>query len=120
VAAAQISELVEHLPANGPVPISIFDAGYDPEALARELAELDGERVAVLVRLRSDRQPSVPRWGDHGGTVRSSPAPMSGPGLRLPANIVNSTYSMAAYGFAPGRARTPKPRIISGALRSFK
>jgi hypothetical protein len=55
VAAAQMWELVEHLPANGPVPLCVFDAGYDPEALARELAELDGEHVAVLVRLRSDR-----------------------------------------------------------------
>lgn len=55
VAAAQIAELVEHLPANTPTPLCVFDAGYDPEALARELAELDGERVAVLVRLRSDR-----------------------------------------------------------------
>src|SRR3979411_1495446 len=54
VAAAQISELVEQLPANGPVPLCVFDAGYDPEALARELAELDGEHVAVLVRLRRD------------------------------------------------------------------
>src|SRR5438132_7749984 len=56
VAAAQIWELMEHLPAaNGPVPLFVFDAGYDPEALARELAELDGQHVAVLVRLRSDR-----------------------------------------------------------------
>ncbi len=55
VAAAQIWELVERLPANGTVPLFVFDAGYDPEALARELAELGGEHVAVLVRLRSDR-----------------------------------------------------------------
>jgi hypothetical protein len=55
VAAAQIWELVERLPTDGPVPLFVFDAGYDPEALARELAELDGQQVAVLVRLRSDR-----------------------------------------------------------------
>jgi hypothetical protein len=55
VAAAQIWELVERLPADGPVPLLVFDAGYDPETIARELAELDGQRVAVLVRLRSDR-----------------------------------------------------------------
>src|SRR6266404_3318115 len=55
VAAAQIAELVERLPADGPVPLFVFDAGYHPEVLARELAELDGEHVAVLVRLRSDR-----------------------------------------------------------------
>src|SRR5262249_16279135 len=33
----------------------VFDAGYDPESLARELGDLDGERVALLVRLRSGR-----------------------------------------------------------------
>ncbi|MBV9326147.1 MAG: transposase [Chloroflexi bacterium] len=55
VAAAQISELLEHLPAHGPVPMCVFDAGYDPEALSRELGELDEQHVAVLVRLRSDR-----------------------------------------------------------------
>ena len=55
VAAVQIWELVEHLPANGPVPLCVFDAGYDAETLARELGELDGEHVAVLVRLRSGR-----------------------------------------------------------------
>src|SRR6185295_12888024 len=32
-----------------------FDAGYDLEKLARELGDLEGERVAVLVRLRSGR-----------------------------------------------------------------
>jgi hypothetical protein len=55
VAAAQIWDLVEHAPAAGPVPLCVFDAGYDPVTLARELADLDGTRVAVLVRLRSDR-----------------------------------------------------------------
>jgi hypothetical protein len=50
---------VQRVPAGGdahaPVPLCVFDAGYDPVTLARELAELDGARVAVLVRLRSDR-----------------------------------------------------------------
>jgi hypothetical protein len=76
VAATQIWELLEHRPADGPAPLCVFDAGYDPEALARELGELDGERVAVLVRLRSDRcfyadpppaaRPKVGRPGRHG------------------------------------------------------
>jgi hypothetical protein len=35
--------------------LCVFDAGYDPEKLARELGDPDGERVAVLVRLRSGR-----------------------------------------------------------------
>src|SRR5215208_4780853 len=55
VAAAQIRTLLERQPAGSPVPLCVFDAGYDPENLARELAELDGARVAVLVRLRSGR-----------------------------------------------------------------
>jgi hypothetical protein len=50
VAAAQIGEVVEHLPAGSPVPLCVFDAGYDPPSRARELAEVDGEPVAVLVR----------------------------------------------------------------------
>jgi len=33
----------------------VFDAGYDPEKLAREPGDLDGDRIAVLVRLRSGR-----------------------------------------------------------------
>jgi hypothetical protein len=55
VAAAPIAELVEHLPTDGPVPLCVVAAGYEPVKLARELADLEGERVAVLVRLRSDR-----------------------------------------------------------------
>ena len=55
MAATQIQDLLEQLPTPGPVPLFVFDAGYDPETLARELGDLDGERVAVLVRLRSGR-----------------------------------------------------------------
>src|SRR5215213_2678680 len=55
VAAAQIQRLLEPRPADRPLPLCVFDAGYDRETLARELRELDGERVAVLVRLRSGR-----------------------------------------------------------------
>src|SRR5919205_1739289 len=55
VAAEQILELVRHQPANAPVPLFVFDAGYDPETLQRDLGDLDGNRVAILVRLRRDR-----------------------------------------------------------------
>jgi hypothetical protein len=69
VAAAQIRDLLGRLPTGSPAPLCVFDAGYDPETLARTLGELDGERVAVLVRLRSgrcfyadpDRQPRTGR-----------------------------------------------------------
>ena len=55
VAAVQIRDLVARQPADAAVPLCVFDAGYDPETLARELGDLDGECVAVLVRLRSGR-----------------------------------------------------------------
>jgi len=51
-AATQITALLARLPAGGPVPLFVVDAGYDPVQLARDLAEV---RVATLVRLRKDR-----------------------------------------------------------------
>jgi hypothetical protein len=50
--AAQIHALLGRLGAGGPVPLFVFDAGYDSAQLTLDLAET---RVAVLVRLRSDR-----------------------------------------------------------------
>jgi hypothetical protein len=51
-AAAQLRALLVRLPADGPVPLVVFDAGYDSAQLTLDLAEA---RVAVLVRLRADR-----------------------------------------------------------------
>jgi DDE superfamily endonuclease len=51
-AAAQVRALLGRLPDDGPVPLVVFDAGYDSAQLTLDLAE---QRVAVLVRLRSDR-----------------------------------------------------------------
>jgi hypothetical protein len=51
-AAAQVRALLGRLPADGPVPLVVFDAGYDSAQLSLDLAGLP---VAVLVRLRSDR-----------------------------------------------------------------
>jgi hypothetical protein len=51
-AAALVTRLVRRLPRSGPVPLFVFDAGYDPMQLAFDLA---GVRAAVLVRLRKDR-----------------------------------------------------------------
>jgi hypothetical protein len=73
-AAAQIHDLLRRLPATSPVPLCVFDAGYDPESLARSLGDLDGARLAVLVRLRSGRgfyaepvdQPATGRPRRHG------------------------------------------------------
>jgi DDE superfamily endonuclease len=54
-AAAQVRALLGRLDADvagGRVPLFVFDAGYDSAQLSLDLADL---RVAVLVRLRSDR-----------------------------------------------------------------
>jgi DDE superfamily endonuclease len=52
MAAAQIRALLGRLPAGGPVPLFVFDGGYDSAQLTLDLAEAP---AAVLVRLRSDR-----------------------------------------------------------------
>jgi hypothetical protein len=51
-AARQIRALLGRLGAGGPVPWFVFDAGYVSAQLSLDLADA---RVAVLVRLRSDR-----------------------------------------------------------------
>jgi hypothetical protein len=51
-AAAQVRALLARLPAGGPVPLFVFDGGYDSAQLTLDLAEAP---AAVLVRLRSDR-----------------------------------------------------------------
>lgn len=52
VAVAQMTDLVAHLPAGAPVPLFVFDAGYDPLQLAQDLGDT---RAALLVRLRRGR-----------------------------------------------------------------
>jgi hypothetical protein len=51
-AAVQVRALLGRLPDGGPVPLVVFDAGYDSAQLSLDLAEA---RVVVLVRLRADR-----------------------------------------------------------------
>jgi Transposase DDE domain len=51
-AARQVRALLGRLDAGGHVPLFVFDGGYDSAQLTLDLA---AERVAVLVRLRSDR-----------------------------------------------------------------
>ncbi len=48
----QIRRSVTTLPDDGPVPLFVLDAGYDPAGLSHGLADT---RAQVLVRLRSDR-----------------------------------------------------------------
>jgi hypothetical protein len=52
VAAAQIRTLLERQPAHSPIPLCVFDAGYDPETLARAALMASGGRA---MRLRSGR-----------------------------------------------------------------
>jgi hypothetical protein len=52
VAAGQIHALVRRVPPERDRPLFVFDAGYDPEKVAREIGDLP---VAVLVRLRAGR-----------------------------------------------------------------
>jgi hypothetical protein len=51
-AAGQIRALLARLPAGGPLPLVVLDAGDDSAQLSLDLADLP---VAVVVRLRSDR-----------------------------------------------------------------
>jgi hypothetical protein len=51
-AAVQVRALLARLPAGGPVPLVVFDGGYDSAQLTLDLAQAP---VAVLVRLRSNR-----------------------------------------------------------------
>ena len=52
VAARQIKALAARLPTDGPIPVFVFAAGYDPLQLALELGDA---RAAILVRLRRGR-----------------------------------------------------------------
>ena len=71
IAIQQVQRLGRRLPVAGPVPLFVFDAGYDPVALSLGLAN---SRAAILVRLRSDRcfyadpasQPTTGRPRCHG------------------------------------------------------
>jgi hypothetical protein len=52
VAAEQIKALVARQPVDAPIPLFVFDAGYDPVQLALALGDT---AAAILVRLRADR-----------------------------------------------------------------
>jgi hypothetical protein len=88
-AAAQVRALLGRLPAGGPVPLVVFDAGYDSAQLTLDLAEAP---VGVLVRLRADRcfyRDPPPhqraRPVGHAATAPSSTASTRRPGPSRPA-----------------------------------
>src|SRR5919109_1757540 len=56
VAAQQVRRVVARRPADGRLPVFVFDAGYDPVRLAQALDLAVGAvHAAILVRLRSGR-----------------------------------------------------------------
>ena len=65
-AAAQVRALLGRLPASGPVPLFVFDAGYDSAQLTLDLVDAC---VAVLVRLRSNRCFTPTRYHGPPGTT---------------------------------------------------
>ena len=98
-AAVQVGALLGRLGASGPVPLVVFDAGYDSAQLTLDLAQ---ERVAVLVRLRSDRcfyADPPPRPPGAGGrpaaTAPSSPSPTRPPGRPRPPPFTPPTTRTA-------------------------
>jgi hypothetical protein len=116
-AAGQVRALLERLPAGGPVPLVVFDAGYDSAQLTLDLAE---ERVAVLVRLRSDRcfyADPPPRSPGAGGRPRrhgakfncADPATWPGPTATLVASDDQyGTVTVQAWaGLHPKQQRHP-------------
>lgn len=68
----QVRRLVELLPAQHEVPLFVFDAGYDPIALAYGLA---GTRAQILSRIRDDRvfYADPPARAKHPGTGKPAP-----------------------------------------------
>ena len=98
-AARQIRALLARLPAGGPVPWFVFDAGYDSAQLTLDLAEVP---VVVLVRLRSDpaftptrhhARPAPP--AGRAATAPSSPSPTRPPGPPRPPRTWPPTPSTA-------------------------
>jgi Transposase DDE domain len=98
-AARQVRALLGRLPSSGPVPWFVFDAGYDSAQLTLDLADA---RMAMLVRLRSDRcfyaDPPPHRQARRAGpaaTAPSSPSPTRPPGPPRPPPWPPATTSTA-------------------------
>lgn len=70
VTADQVKALVGRIGGDGPVPLLVFDAGYNPIGLSVDLADT---RAQILVRLRCDR------------VFYTDPPPQAGPRPGRPA-----------------------------------
>jgi hypothetical protein len=118
-AAGQIRALLGRLGDGGPVPLVVFDAGYDSAQLTLDLAEA---RVAVLVRLRRPlllRRPATPTTGQDGPAappwrqVRSRrPGHLAGPDRHpgLPRRPVRHRDRAGLGRAASQAAAPPRPR----------
>ena len=116
-AAVQVSALLGRLGDRGPVPLVVFDAGYDSAQLTLDLAE---QRVAVLVRLRANRcfyaDPPPPPPGKTGrprrhGAKFNCADPTTWPAPTATLHTVDDQYGtvtvMAWSGLHPKQQRPP-------------
>jgi hypothetical protein len=119
-AASQVRALLGRLPAGGPVPLVVFDAGYDSAQLTLDLTQA---RVAVLVRLRSDRcllrRSTTPATGQDGSAAPPRrqvqlrrPHHLAGPHRHpgLPRRPVRHRHRGRLGGAASQAAAPPRPR----------
>ena len=116
-AAVQVRALLGRLGDRGPVPLVVFDAGYDSAQLTLDLAE---QRVAVLVRLRANRcfyaDPPPPPPGKTGrprrhGAKFNCADPTTWPAPTATLHTVDDQYGtvtvMAWSGLHPKQQRHP-------------
>jgi hypothetical protein len=134
-AALQVRALLGRLPAGGPLPWFVFDAGYDSAQLTLDLADVP---AAVLVRLRADRcfyaDPPPAARSPRGGRPRrhgakfncADPATWSAPTATLVCEDDQyGTVSVQAWGGLhpkqqrhPGHgSRGPRPIVRGTILR---
>ena len=131
----QVRDTVALLPADREVPLFVFDAGYDPIALAHDLA---GDRAQILCRIRGDRvfytdPPPRPNRPDgtggrpprHGRRMKcSDPRTWATPAQRLDTSdarygTVTVTAWHALHPRLAGRGRWadhPAPPIVKGSV----
>jgi hypothetical protein len=112
LAVDQIAGVLERLPSEGPQPLFVFDAGYDPTQLQQGLGD---RRAALLVRLRSGccfygdaphlSGPDGPR--DMGA---SSPAPTQRHGRNRPPSMLVKMTNMGTCGCVRGPVSIPSSR----------
>ena len=87
------------LPDDGPVPMFVFDTGYNPIAIGAALTDTAAQ---VLARTRGDRifytDPTIaapPRSEDHAATAPGPPRPTQKTRPRPPPNCPSRTNTTA-------------------------